>query len=193
MPLIDTVIEKDHQILVWKMNESLEELLKISKNINVTKFNSIRRQKEYLTTRILLAKVLPNIKISYNKYGAPEIKNNNFISISHSKEILAIIISKKQVGLDIEKISTKLVKLSSKFTCKKQHMPFSNEKATLIWCCKEAMYKWHQKGKINYITDIKVEKFIEKDKGSLVVSFKKKKFILRYKKIETHFLVYVCI
>lgn len=192
MPLIDTVIEEDHQILVWKMSESLEELLKISNNINVTKFNSIRRKKEYLTSRILLAKILPNIKISYNKYGAPEIQNNNFISISHSKEILAIIISTRQVGLDIEKISKKLVKLSSKFTCEKKHMPFSKEKATLIWCCKEAIYKWHQKGKINYITDIKVEKFIEKDKGSLVVSFKKKKITLKYKKIETHFLVYVC-
>ena len=135
---------------------------------------------------------MPNASISYNKYGAPEIGNNHFISISHSKNLAAIIISKNKVGLDIEIISGKPLRLASKFISKDSHNPQSKEKATLIWCCKEAVFKWHQKGNVDFITDIKIKPFIIKDKGQVMATFKNQELSLYYKKIEMHFLVYVC-
>jgi len=72
------------------------------------------------------------------------------------------------------------------------HIPLSKDKATLIWCCKEAIYKWHQKGNVNFSNDIIISPFIVQQEGSLNAEFKQTKLTLYYKKIKTHFLVYVC-
>ena len=192
MPVIKNIQENNCQIAIWKMNKSLDDLIKLSNKIDNLKFKTEKRKNEFLSSRLLLNKLLPNTIVSYNTYGAPEIDDDNFISISHSKNLTAIIISKNKVGLDIEKISEKALKLSSKFIAKDQHKPLSKEKATLIWCCKEAVYKWFQKGKINFVADIKINPFIIKDEGSLIVEFRNQQLTLYYKKINEHFLVYLC-
>ena len=52
--------------------------------------------------------------IYYDEFGAPHIKGNK-ISISHSSEITAIIVSPYEVGVDIQKISPKTLAISTKF------------------------------------------------------------------------------
>tara|TARA_B100001250_G_C19749424_1_gene766998 strand:- start:383 stop:973 length:591 start_codon:yes stop_codon:yes gene_type:complete len=192
VPLIQKIKKQDSQIAIWKINESLNELILSSKNLNVSKFKTEKGKKEFLASRLLVNELLPNTNISYNTYGSPEIQTNDFISISHSKDLAAIIISKYNVGLDIEEISEKPLRLSSKFISKDRHNHLSKEKATLIWCCKEAIYKWHQKGNVDFISDIKISPFIIKDKGELIAKFKNQKLTLQYEKIDTHFLAYVC-
>ena len=192
MPLLQKIEEHDCQIAIWDMRESLDSLIRSSGSLELSKFKTEKRKKEFLASRLLLNELLPNASISYNKYGAPEIGNNHFISISHSKNLAAIIISKNKVGLDIEIISEKPLRLTSKFISKDSHNPLSEEKATLIWSCKEAIYKWHQKGSVDFIADIKIKPFIIKDKGQVLAAFKNQELSLYYKKIETHFLVYVC-
>ena len=192
MPVIQKIEENNCQIAIWDMSESLDELIKLSNNLDVSKFKTDKRKKEILSSISLLNELLPNAPISCNIYGAPEIENDNFISISHSKKFAAIIISKNKVGLDIEQISEKPLKLSSKFIAKNSHNPLSQEKATLIWACKEAIYKWHQKGGIDFIADIKINPFIIRGEDELIAEFKNQKLTLHYKKIDAHFLVYVC-
>ena len=102
----------------------------MSKIEHIPKFKKKERIKEFLSCRLLLNEIAPNTLITYNKYGAPEINTDDFISISHSNNMSAIIISKKRVGLDIEKISEKALKLSSKFMLKDLHTSVSKEKAT---------------------------------------------------------------
>ena len=174
------------------MIETLEDLIKLSRNLDTSKFKNEKRKKEIICSRLLLNEFFPNISITYNKYGAPEIENNHFVSISHSYNLTAIILSKKESGIDIEKISSKPLRLSPKFILKNRHKYLSKEKATIIWCCKEAIYKKHQKGNINFITDIKINPFILEDKGQIIAEFKNQKLTLNYEKIDTHFLVYVC-
>jgi len=192
MPLLQKRKENNCQIAIWEIRESLKELILLSNNINVSKFKHENRKKEFLSSRLLLNELIPNTEISYNKYGAPEIKNDYFISISHSRNLIAIIISKRKVGIDIEKISDKALNLSSKFISKENHLNIKKEKATLIWSCKEAIFKWHQKGNIDFIADIKISPFTVKEKGKIFAKFKNKEYTLHYKKIDDHFLVYVC-
>lgn len=192
MPIIHRIREKNCQIGIWEINESLNDLVKLSNNLDSLKFKTKKRKIEFLSTRLLLKEIAPNISISYNKYGAPEIESNNSISISHSKKFTAIIISKYKVGIDIEKISKKPLKLSSKFILRNTHKPLCEEKATLIWCCKETIFKWYQKGNINFINDIKINPFTIEEKGRLIVRFRKNDLTLHYRKIDTYFLVYVC-
>ena len=192
MPLIKKIEKNNCQIGIWEMSESLEHLYLLNNKLDISKFKNINRKIEFLSTNLLLNELTPNSKIFYNKYGAPQLKNNNFISISHSKDLVSMIISNKRVGIDIEKISKKPLKLSSKFISKENHLNLTEEKATLIWCCKEAIFKWHQKGNINFVNDIKISSFFIKEKGKILAKFNKSNYTLHYQKINTHFLVYVC-
>ena len=107
MPLIKKIKKNNCQIGIWEMSESLEHLYLLNNKLDISKFKNINRKIEFLSTNLLLNELIPNSKIFYNKYGAPQLKNNNFISVSHSKDLVSIIISNKRVGIDIEKISKK--------------------------------------------------------------------------------------
>jgi len=192
MGIIKKFEENNCSITIWNVQESLEELLLLFGKVDLSKFATEERKKEFLASRLLFNEIYPNQQIIYNKHGAPEIKNGSHISISHSKNLVAIASSKHKVGLDIEQISEKSLRFSSKFVSKDTCNNLSQEKATLIWCCKEAIFKWHQKGNIDFKNDITLKPFILEDKGKITTIFKKKEHTLYYKKVDTHFLVYVC-
>ena len=145
MGIIKKYTENNCQIAIWDLKESLTELLKLGARFDSSNIKTEKRKKDFLVSRLLLNELDPNQQISYNSNGAPEILNGKHISISHSKNLVAIIISDKKIGLDIEYISEKPLKLSSKFNTRNSQQDLTKEKATLIWCCKEAVFKWHQK------------------------------------------------
>ena len=192
MGIIKKYTEDNCQITIWDITESLEELTKLGSGIDISKFKSEKRKKEFLACELLLNEISPNITITYNEFGVPELDNGQHISISHSKNLAAIIISKTKVGLDIEQISDKPLRLSLKFISTKAHQNLTQEKATLIWCCKEAIFKWHQKGDLDFKKDIKINEFDTKEKGEVTCNFNGEKIIVKYRKINNHYLVYVC-
>ena len=179
-------------IAIWEITESLEELLQLSHLISTTDFNTEKRKKEWIASRLLLNKINPSYSISYNAFGAPELSDGSNISISHSKGLVAIIISQQQVGIDIEEISEKVLRVSSKFVSTNNLKNLTTEKATLIWCCKEAIFKWHQKGGVDFIADIKLYPFESMEKGEIKAEFRNTQLILNYQKMHNHYLVYVC-
>ena len=179
-------------IAIWEITETLEELLQLSHVISIADFNTEKRKKEWIASRLLLNEINPKYSISYNEFGAPELNNGSYISISHSKGLVAIIISEQQVGLDVEEISGKALRVSSKFVSTNNLKALTAEKATLIWCCKEAVFKWHQKGEVDFSADIKLHPFESMEKGEITAEFRNTQLILNYQKIHNHYLVYVC-
>ena len=192
MPFIRKIKNSNCIIAIWEMTESLTDLKKISENINFLEYKSDKRNKEFILTRLLIQNILPEAVLTYNKYGAPEINTNDFISISHSNNLVVIAVSKSKVGIDIEKIDDRAIKLASKFISNENIANLSIKKATLIWCCKEAIYKWHQKGNLNFKDDIKIESFDVKESGEIFANFNDNKLTLNYKEFNRHFLVYLC-
>jgi len=185
--------EENHCIIaIWDVCESLDELKNLSEQYDLSGVKSEKRKKEFLASRLLLEKIHPKTSIIYNRYGAPTLSDGNFVSISHSKNLVAFIISDKKVGLDIEQISKKALRLSSKFIAKDNHQKLTLEKATLIWCCKEAIFKWHQKGGVDFKKDICLTPFVLSEKGEIAANFKQEQLKLNYRKINNHYLVYVC-
>ena len=192
MPITQKIKKKNISILVWKITEELEELQMLGRDINTPFHTTEKRKKEHLASRLLLQEINPNTLITYNEFGAPSMNNDKHLSISHSKDLVAIIISEQQVGMDIEEVSEKALRLSSKFVSEKNLKNLTKEKATLIWCLKEATYKWHQKGGVDFIKDIIIPEFSAKEKGEIAIQFKNKELNLNYQKINNHYLVYVC-
>ena len=192
MGIIINTTTKNCKIALWEITETLDELLQLPHVISTADLNTEKRKKEWIASRLLLKKISPNTTISYNEFGAPKLNNGNYISISHSKGLVAVIISQQQVGIDIEEISEKALRVSSKFISTNNLKFLTTEKATLIWCCKEAVYKWCQKGNIDFIKDIIIQPFLLEEKGEIKAEFKNAMITLFYTKINSHFLVYVC-
>ena len=192
MGIILNTTENNCSIALWDISESLDELLQIADSFNTAKFKTEKRKKEWIASRLLLNEINPNYSISYNEFGAPELDNGNYISISHSKELVAIIVNEQRVSIDIEKISEKALRLAPKFVSENNLKKLSKEKATLIWCIKEVVFKWHQKGGVDFIKDIIIPEFSVKEKGIITIQFKNKELNLNYQKINNHYLVYVC-
>lgn len=75
----------------------------------IKKLNNIENIKEYeycLLKKILKKYGITKIEFGHTKNGKPYIKNtkNIHFSISHSDDYLVIVISNKNIGVDIEKI-----------------------------------------------------------------------------------------
>ena len=192
MPIINKIESEKITILVWEITETLEEIIALGEGINTDNYTSEKRKKEHIASRLLVNEICPTKTIIYNEFGAPELNNGKHISISHSKELVAVILSDKKTGLDIEQISEKSFCIASKFVSEKNLINLNKEKATLIWCLKEAIYKWHQKGGVDFIKDIIIPEFFAKKNGKVTAYFRRKKLNLNYLKINNHYLVYVC-
>jgi 4'-phosphopantetheinyl transferase len=192
MPIINKIESKNITILVWEITETLDEIIALGRHINTSNYTSEKRKKEHLVSRLLVTEIYPTKTIIYNEFGAPELDNGKHISISHSNELVAIILSDKRTGLDIEQISEKSLRIASKFVSARNLIKLNKEKATLIWCLKEAIYKWHQKGGVDFIKDIIIPEFFAKKHGKVTAYFRRKKLNLNYQKINNQYLVYVC-
>ena len=72
--------------------ENLEELSLLSPKTKTSHLQSEKRKKEFICSRILLHIFDKTESISYSENGNPQLKGNNFISISHSGEMVCIAI-----------------------------------------------------------------------------------------------------
>jgi len=185
---------------IWKKEESLEllESVYILNNNEKKEYNlisNISRKKEWLTTRILLTELLQKkIEINHNIYGSPFLINHNSnISISHSKDFVAIIISSKHIaGIDVETISERVYKVKRKFLTTNELKWCKNlNQQTACWCAKESVFKIYMK-ELDFF-DIKISSFILDNKnGNFKAEVLKnnKSFIIKYKIIENNIITY---
>ena len=178
-------------LAVQKLNSSNFSNEEIEHVLTTNKLSSKKRALEILSTKNLLKKMGEKREITHNTYGAPQISKDDYISISHSAELVAIILSQNKCGIDIENISNKAIKIYNKFENQKKLIENNSDLATLIWSAKECVFKLHQKGNINFKEDIKIMN-IDNKNNKISVLFKEEKLILNYLKINNHFLVYFC-
>lgn len=180
-------IKPNTQLAVWKMSETLEELLHIGIVLSENT-KSEKRQKEWICSRLLLDSIVPNTKISYNKHGAPVLSDGSVISISHSHDYCAILLSKHIAAIDLELISTKADRLKGQFITKEEEKFITkSERSTLLWCAKECLFKIHQQGNLNFKKDLIINNIEE---NFIYTSLQNKSYNLHFEKFENYFLVY---
>lgn len=105
-----------------------------------------RRQREEQAEKMLLNEIFgQETALQHHTDGSPYIPTfEGTISISHSKHHLCIALSeKKQVGVDIEEIQERLMRLRKKFLSADElaHLSPTLRNLTLCWSAKEAIYK----------------------------------------------------
>ena len=184
--MIDFLYHKNtirFQIVVEKIETLC--LQKVSKSVFNQKTN---REKEIEAKKNLIQLMHPKSYLIHDIYGAPKLSNGNAFSLSHSKELLAVISADKLASIDIEPISQKAYRVRDKFlNDREQKLAKNNEIATLMWCAKECLYKIHKTGGLNFKDNLLIKNIF---KNKLECYLLDREYILNYEKIKEHWLVY---
>lgn len=196
----------DVEFGVWEITEDYDSLrsgLNLDEKdiVTVESFRNHQRKLEWLSVRTLLKEMLgKESKIVYGPERKPYLHNNSYnISISHSKNLTAILMSKKKrVGLDLEFMSAKILRIADKFL-RPEELDFIQKDNELYhlylhWCAKEALYKICDKVDINFVTNLNIEPFTPKENGLIVGmvnnSYMNEKFTLNYFKLKNYSIVW---
>ena len=119
----------------------------------VDNYTNIRDKKLCMLSRKILRDILKDrysinyneLDIKYNEYGKPYIRDIYF-NISHSNDYVLVAISKRQIGVDIEKIRNVDETLIN-YICTDKEKNYVlgsddiNKSLFIIFCLKEAYYK----------------------------------------------------
>lgn len=177
MPLYKTInlsrkAATTSQILVWKITETFEELfgqvvLNDTNTIRLNGMKSEMHQRAFLSVRKLLQEAgYTDWDLSYDQYGKPHLNGDKHISITHSHNFSAIIISDETVGIDIELQRDKIIRIADKFINEKELNRLKNfghqdyiKKLTVKWGAKEAIFKIRNEKGISFKDHIKVNPF----------------------------------
>lgn len=193
------------KIYVWKITESLSELIsqvslkeKTEKRLNGMK--SELHQRGFLSVRMLLQEAgLTDFDLHYDDSGKPYLDNHKYISITHSHNFSAIIISDETVGIDIELQREKIQRIADKFVDKEfAYLNTENtqeyiKKLTVIWGAKEAIFKIRNEKGISFKDHIEVDSFQLSTfftKANLYYETLTVSFDIFYTEIENFTLVY---
>ena len=149
MPLLFTRTIGDAVLGVWSKQETTDQLLPMIELCDSDKavyeqIGNDHRRTEWLTTRIVLKELLKrNVTIGHNANGKPYlIDDERFVSISHSKNMVAVMVAQRNIGLDIEQISPRTIKVRHKFlTGNELDWCQTETEHTMVWTMKEAAYK----------------------------------------------------
>ena len=125
----------------------------------VEQFGSAKRRCEVLAWRAMVRRELGDeVAISHDEYGAPQVDTPNiYISISHSRDRVALLISDSPCAVDIEDTARNFRNVSSKYlSAAEQLLAERYDIFAEMWCAKEALYKYHRKGGLDYVEQISI-------------------------------------
>ncbi|TRX25344.1 4'-phosphopantetheinyl transferase superfamily protein [Flavobacterium franklandianum] len=194
------------QILIWKITESLEELLgqvvlKEKTQVRLNKMKSEMHQRAFLSVRMLLKEAgYTDFELHYDEFGKPYFLDGKHISITHSHHFSAIIISEDTVGIDIELQREKIIRIADKFINEKELSRLRSfdaieyiKKLTVKWGAKEAIFKIRNEKGISFKDHIQVNAFELNDKKTIAkLHFEGivKEFNIIFEEFENFTLVY---
>ena len=165
---------------VWKMEESSDELLgmlehKADYSSFLERVSAEKRRQERFASRVLLKELLgEEVRVDYHSTGAPFLACVPlYISISHTKDYVAVILDKRPTGIDIEYRSDRILKIRSRFMNPEEEAGIDKEHETehllLHWCAKETLFKMIGQEEVDFLHHLHVRPFPYAEEGSFTV------------------------
>ena len=201
MPFLkEFIINEKTKIKLWKvmigelnpkkLNNEEIKLFKLKKS------NLLKEQ--FLAIRKILALENSDYIITYDLDGKPILNSEFNISISHSHEIAALVISNNlKFGMDVQFKESKILNIKNKFLNEFEKLNIVGDPSidilTMIWTSKESIYKAIGLKGISFSENIKIDKFTVKDKigkGYYINGAEKVKFDLRFFYLDEYILCY---
>lgn len=151
-----------HKIKFGSLNKTSVDsntLMLNEENAELIKIKSLQRKNEFIGIRQLRNQLIPNKPILYNSNGKPFVdKCENHISVSHSSKSICLAISKFPLGIDIEGIDERVLRIKTKYVNiedKKHYQYNSVEDLTILWTIKECLYKLYDIKGLSFKNDIR--------------------------------------
>ena len=201
MPFLkEFIINEKTKIKLWKViigELSPKELNKDDKKLFKLKKNNLLKE-QFLATRKTLSNENSDYIITYDLDGKPILNSEFNISISHSYEIAALVISNNlKFGMDVQFKESKILNIQNKFLNEFEKLNIGHDPSidilTMIWTSKESIYKAIGLKGISFSENIKIDKVTEKDKigkGYYINGAEKVKFDLRFFYLDEYILCY---
>ena len=178
MPLHKIIhINENTTAYFWHITEDVTSLFRAVSLRDTSLFRlegmkSEAHQKGFLAVRMLLQHLgYTDYDLTYNEAGKPHLSDGKHISISHSHEFSCICISDELMGIDLEKLKEKTLKIAPRFMEVKhlENLTTSEqiEKATVIWGVKESIFKIKNEKGISFPKHIFEKEFCLMDKKGL--------------------------
>lgn len=193
-------------IYVWKISESFDELFRsvLLKDVSLARLEGMKsesHQKGFMAVRMLLQyNGYTDFDLYYDEFGKPHLKDGTHISISHSFDFSVIVLSDKNVGIDLElrrdlvkKIAYKFAEEEFVYECQHNSEEFVS-KLTVIWGVKEAVFKVRNEIGISFKDHIFVRPFeMNDEKTTALLDFNaaKREFLVYFTEIEKYTLVWL--
>lgn len=183
----------DAELIIWRMDETLEELLEMSQHHYDHEIESISndvRKKERIISRFLLETLVgKKVEVKYADSGKPFCDGVHF-SISHTKNFVAVIVSNKPVGIDIEYKSDRIFRITEKFMHPDELKTLSecSEKqkfALICWCAKETVFKIIEENGVDFA---KMNCKVNFDE--IILTYKNRDFTLKFMDFPEFFVIF---
>jgi 4'-phosphopantetheinyl transferase EntD len=190
-------IEEDTDELKWALQWGQEDIKRFRS------FNDVQRSMHWLASRVLLRKMLDTdkfIDLQADEHGKPVVKNFPVqISISHSGNKVAVLLSDRPCGVDIQIMDRHLDKLAHKFISEDEKKyiqeDLTPQQLYVYWCAKEALYKLYGKKKLDFRGDMFIQPFEDSPTGQIDGRIEKdsyvKRFKINYQRMNNYMLAYV--
>jgi phosphopantetheinyl transferase len=188
---------EETRLALWKIEEGEEALQKMlvlndQETLFINGIRSGKRTLHWLASRVLLRNLLglnPTefLDTRIDDQDKPFIFNKSFhFSISHSFEYAGVMISRDHlVGMDIEQINDKIVRIEDKFMSEEEKKFIEDsEKINHLYACwsaKEALYKLFGKKTVSFRENIHLHPFHFQKKGTIDASLSQKHFFKNFK------------
>ncbi|MGX7667257.1 4'-phosphopantetheinyl transferase family protein [Flavobacterium pedocola] len=154
------VIDTSTKVFLWKITEDFNELFRSVrlKDVSLARLEGMKsesHQKGFLSVRMLLQELgYSDFDLYYDDFGKPHLNDGKHISISHSFDFSAVAISDNNIGIDIEQVKEKVLRIAPRFM-EVSHLKNLSEndqtrKATVIWGVKEAIFKLKNEAGISF-------------------------------------------
>jgi phosphopantetheinyl transferase len=128
----------------------------------VEQFGSASRRCEALAWRAIVRRELgADVVIGYDEYGAPIVDIPNiYISVSHSRDKVAVLFAEQRCAVDIESSSRDFGRVASRYLSQEeQQLAEQNGLYAEMWSAKEALYKYYRKGALDLVADISITSY----------------------------------
>ena len=201
MPFLkEFIINEKTKIKLWKV--ILGELNPKKLNNEEIKLFKLKKsnllKEQFLAIRKILALENSDYIITYDLDRKPILNSEFNISISHSHEIAALVISNNlKFGMDVQFKESKILNIQNKFLNRFEKLNIGDNPSidilTMIWASKESIYKAIGLKGISFSENIKIDKVTVKDKigkGYYINGAEKVKFDLRFFYLNEYIVCY---
>jgi len=161
----------NHVLAIWQLDEA-EALAALARTrgLDLQGLEEIKhpqRYRESVAGRLALYEAgllqgLSLTRLQKDSHGKPHVTDAGWhVSITHSSDYAAALLSPSPCGLDIEPIRPKLNRVCAKFlsAAELSHAADRTEYLCVYWTAKEAIYKLHGRRQLIFKEDIAIAPF----------------------------------